>query len=404
MKILIDGQTLLTPEIDRGIGTYFKNIVEHLLESDFPNEYYLNVTDEAALGHLSPWARAKLNVLADQAYRPHLGDQSLIDSSSKRYSDKLNDDLAKYGIDIYHSPNGLMDNVFLPTKESDCRFSIFVHDLIALVMADDYLNRWPRALAEWYRAKLKILETSYDLYLYNSQHTASDFQKALDVRAKKHAVSWLGVGELFRPSPFPQVYSEARYVLYIGGFDPRKNMDGAVRAFSRLHESYGHEARIQNTQLWIVCNFDDYARDTLMTRAAELGIGGKLKLTGYAEPHELLAYYQKAQCLFFPSLYEGFGLPVLEALACGIPVAASGTSSLPEVGGEFAAYFDPCDVDEMAKALYKALHEPMGYAARMSRYEYSRKFSWQRAAQITLDALTDCVNDAQRAQATTSEP
>ncbi|MDT4896047.1 MAG: hypothetical protein QOH25_1124 [Acidobacteriota bacterium] len=404
MKVLIDGQTLLTPEITRGIGTYFKNIVEHLLASDFTNEFYITVTSETDLENLSPWARAKLNALTDHAYQPDANNVSSIDVSSKRYSDKLNDDLLKHGIDIYFSPNGLMNNVFLPTKETHCRFALFVHDLIAIVMSDEYINRWPRALAQWYRAKLEILETSYDLYLYNSQHTASDFQEALDVRRKKHAVTWLGVSDFFHPSPFPHAYSEARYVLYIGGFDPRKNMHKAVQAFSRLQESYGNETQIQNTQLWIVCHFDDYAKATLMERAAELGIAGKLKLTGFIEPHELRSYYQKAQCLFFPSLYEGFGLPVLEALACGLPVASSNTSSLPEVGGEFATYFDPCDIDEMAKSLYKALREPMDYAARMSRYEYSRKFSWQKAAEITLNALTDCVNDAQRTQAATSEP
>ncbi|HEX8887736.1 MAG TPA: glycosyltransferase family 1 protein [Pyrinomonadaceae bacterium] len=404
MKVLIDGQTLLTPEITRGIGTYFKNIVEHLLERDFTNEYYINLKSETELENLSPWARAKLNVLVHHIYQPYTGDMSLIEVSSKRYSDKLNDDLMKHGIDIYFSPNGLMNNVFLPTKEIDCRFAIFVHDLIAIVMADEYINRWPRTLAKWYRAKLKVLEASYDLYLYNSQHTALDFQKALDVRRKKHAVTWLGVSDVFQPSPFPQVYSEALYVLYIGGFDPRKNMDGAVQAFARLHERYGTEPRIQDTQLCIVCHFDDYAKDTLMEQAAQLGIEGKLKLTGFIKEHELLSLYQKAQCLFFPSLYEGFGLPVLEALACGLPVASSRTSSLPEVGGEFSTYFNPCDIDEMAKSLYKTLHEPMDYAARMSRHAYARTFSWQRAAQITLDALTDCASDDQRTEAAGSEP
>ena len=83
---------------------------------------------------------------------------------------------------------------------------------------------------------------------------------------------------------------------------------------------------------------------------------------------------------------------MLEALACGLPVAASNTSSLPEVGGEFATYFNPDDVDEMAQALHKILHEPIDYAARFERYEYSKTFSWKKTAREILHAFDEALD------------
>jgi glycosyltransferase involved in cell wall biosynthesis len=116
----------------------------------------------------------------------------------------------------------------------------------------------------------------------------------------------------------------------------------------------------------------------------------------------LLGLYQRARCLFFPSLYEGFGLPLLEGLACGLPVASSNTSSLPEVGGELAIYFDPYNINDMADGLYRALQAPMDYQSRLKRYEYSKSFSWQRTALATLQAFADCVSDAQGKRAAVS--
>src|SRR6185436_17413106 len=115
----------------------------------------------------------------------------------------------------------------------------------------------------------------------------------------------------------------------------------------------------------------------------------KLDLTGFVDEAELVELYQKARCLFFPSLYEGFGLPVLEGLACGLPVAASNTSSIPEVAGDMALYFDPYDPVDMADALYRTLQAPCDLASRTRRHEHARRFSWTKTAVATLHAWND---------------
>ena len=113
MKILIDGQTLLTPELKRGIGKYFLNVVENLLSADFANEFYLAVPSTPSLDAFSPWAAAKLQIvdLAVNGYG-----RREMDALSRQYSNRINDIISETGMDVYWSPNALMDSVFLPAR------------------------------------------------------------------------------------------------------------------------------------------------------------------------------------------------------------------------------------------------------------------------------------------------
>ncbi|MBA3572152.1 MAG: glycosyltransferase family 4 protein [Pyrinomonadaceae bacterium] len=380
MRVLIDGQTLLTPEINRGIGTYFMNVTENILENDFTNEYYINVMHARQLERLPRWSREMLNVIVNETYDPQLCHGSRREYHSERYSEQLNEDLTSRGIDVYWSPNALMDNVFLPSRKANCKFAVTIYDLIVLIMEDAYTTDQGPDLIRRLKSKLKTLQRDYDLFLHISNSTKSDFTSNLDVADKTHAVTMLAARKSFHPNIFPETGVTQKYVLYIGGFDPRKNMRRAVEAFARLQNKHSQDSEIKNTRLLIVCHGDQAAKESLLHHAKSLGIEKNLILTGFVDDPGLLSLYQKARCFFFPSLYEGFGLPVLEALACGLPVTVANISSLTEVGGEFATYFDPYNVDEMADALYNVLQEPTDYASRMRRYEYSKKFSWQRTA------------------------
>lgn len=392
MKVLIDGQTLLTPEINRGIGTYFKNTVEAILENDFTNDFYINTPHGPHLNSLSPWAREKLSVIDNEAYDILTPRQRVGQYRADHYSEALNNDIEKYGIDLYWSPNALMGNVFLPARQTNaCRFAVTIFDLIISVMEKQYAKHLPAAAIASFKKKLKLLERDYDLFLHISRHTQSDFTRTLQVKDKKHVVTPLAANSFFRPYPFPNVPATHDYVIYPGGFDPRKNMDRALEAFANLQRRYGKDETIRATELCIVCSLDDTSKNRMLNSAERLGLGGKVRLTGFIDDTALVTLYQKARCLFFPSLYEGFGLPLLEGLACGLPVASSNTSSLPEVGGELAVYFDPYNIDEMADSLYRALQAPMDCLSRLKRYEYSRSFSWQKTALATLQAFAECV-------------
>lgn len=388
MKILIDGQTLLTAEITRGIGKYFVKTVEQVLHYDFINDFYLAAPAGPHLNVLSPWARTKLHLLADEAYDSRTPRDWPV--HARRYSETLNNDIERLGIDLYWTPNALMDNVVLPERQAnDCRYAVTIFDLIPAVMKKEYTKQWSAAMLSSYQNKLKRLARDFDLFLHISHHTETDCLRILDVKHKRHVVTQLGVDPSFRPYQFPRVPLSADYVLYPGGFDPRKNMERAIESFADLHRRYGNVPQIAATTLGIVCHCDHASEQRLLNYAAKLGIESKVFLTGFVDDSKLVELYQRSRCLFFPSLYEGFGLPVLEGLACGLPVAASNTSSIPEVGGDFAIYFDPRNVTEMADGLYEALNAPFDQNAKAKRYEYASDFSWKKTALTTLDAFAN---------------
>lgn len=401
MKVLIDGQTLLTAEITRGIGTYFVNTLEQVLHYDFVNDFYLAAPHGPQLNVLSRWARSKLQVLANDSYETNRNQPD----HDRRYSDALNNDIERLGIDLYWSPNALMDSVVLPARQTqNCKFAVTIFDLIPTVMEAEYAQQWPAAMLSSYRNKLKRLEKDFDLFLHISQHTQADFLNALDVGQKQHVVTHLGVDPAFRPLEFPHGADTIDYVIYPGGFDPRKNMDQAVASFADLQQRYAHDPKIAATQLCIVCHADRASETRLLGQAKKHGLEGKVFLTGFVAAGKLIELYQKARCLFFPSLYEGFGLPVLEGLACGLPVATSNTSSVPEVGGDYAIYFDPRNVTEMADGLYEALQAPMDQESKQKRYEYASSFSWKKTALTTLDAFAGVVRDGVQREPAVSIP
>jgi glycosyltransferase involved in cell wall biosynthesis len=392
MRILIDGQTLLTPEINRGIGVYFRKTVEQILANNFTDDFFIAGAPSAGLGCFSPWARQRLERLSLTAAQF---------ANAQTYTDGINEIIDRGGIDLYWSPNPLMLNVFLPSrKTAGCAFAATIFDLIPAVLETHFRKHWRARLMKLYQEKLRVLENDYDLFLHISAQTQSDFHRVTRVNEKRHAVTPLAADEAFRPYPFPAVPGEWDYVLYPGGFDPRKNMDRALEAFAAMKEKYAGDSRIAETALVIVCHKDAPSESELRKRARKLGVDAHLRLTGFVSNVDLVSFYQQARCLFFPSLYEGFGLPVLEGLACGLPIAASNRSSIPEVAGDLASYFDPYDVDDMAAVLYRALNEPRDLASRLKRSKYAQNFSWTKTARATIEAWHCTVADYKSRAAT----
>jgi glycosyltransferase involved in cell wall biosynthesis len=386
MRILIDGQTLLTPEINRGIGMYFRKTIQRILANNLTDDFFIAGTPEEALSCFSPWTRQRLQVL-----RVRPGQTA----NAEAYADGINEIIERHRIGLYWSPNPLMLNVLLPVKKTaGCVFAATIFDLIPAVMEMHFRKHWPARTINAYKKKLQVLENHYDLFLHISGHTQSDFLRMVGGAAEKlNAVTPLAADEAFRPYAFPGFPGDQDYVLYPGGFDPRKNMDRALEAFAAMKNKYSAEPLVAKTALVIVCHKDAASEGEFRRRARKLGIDDHVKLTGFVTDTELVSLYQKARCLFFPSLYEGFGLPVLEGLACGLPIAASNNSSIPEVAGDLAFYFDPYDIDDMAAELYCALNAPRDLDARLKRSKYAQNFSWRRTALATIDAWNSAVED-----------
>jgi glycosyltransferase involved in cell wall biosynthesis len=271
------------------------------------------------------------------------------------------------------------------------RLVVTLYDLIPLVFRQRYLEQWGGWTNRW-MGRLGLIGSA-DQVLTISQNTADDAMRLLEIPEGRVTVVDCGVSDEIS-SLVPDegqavelLSSELRgvrpgFLLYVGGDDPRKNMEGTIRAYAQLSE-----AERQAHQLVIVCRIGRLRRLQLRRFARELGIGsGELVLTGYVSDRELAALYRTCALFVFPSEYEGAGLPILEAMTCGAPVAASGVSSIPELLGDDDATFDPADPADIARCISEVIADPGRLESLRERSQRRvGLFTWERVAERTLE-------------------
>jgi len=218
-----------------------------------------------------------------------------------------------------------------------------------------------------------------------SESTKQDLIRCYGVHSDKITVVHEAATPHFRPaSPEAIATVRARYglpegfIVTVGTIEPRKNLSRLLDALQRLRKK-GDNARL------VVVGSKGWLYEGFFHHLEELQLGDAVLLPGYVPDADLPAVYSAARVFVLPSLYEGFGLSVLEAMACGTAVVCSRTSSLPEVGGDAARYFDPTDVEEMAEAIGALWHDE---ALRMETgrrgLAQAARFSWRRAAEETM--------------------
>jgi len=229
-----------------------------------------------------------------------------------------------------------------------------------------------------------------------SEATARDLLAAYGTPRARIAIIPHGYGSRFRPLPEAAVAAGlARlgiappYILAVGTLQPRKNLVRTLAAFERLvARGLPHHLVLVGRRGWL--SDPIFAALGSPTSPAR----GRVHLTGYLADDDLPIVYNGAAALAFPSLYEGFGLPALEALACGLPTLTSNTTSLPEVVGDAALIVDPLDTDAIADGLWRLLTDGGLRAELRARgLERARVFSWARAAAATLATLEEAARD-----------
>lgn len=226
-----------------------------------------------------------------------------------------------------------------------------------------------------------------------SQHARDGLIEHFDLAPQKVKVTHLAADERFtKEVPEEEVgrikdkYGiEGEYLLAVGTLEPRKNLKNLLMAMAGLRRSTTEQLVVVGGQGWL---FDETQQ--LLTK---LGLGSRVVLTGYVPSGELPGLYQGAKAFVFPSFYEGFGLPLLEAMHAGTPVVCSNTSSLPEVAGGAALYFDPADVKGMKLALERVLNDE-NLRNRLSEAgrDQAAQFSWDKTAKETLDIYHNVLN------------
>lgn len=378
MHLLIDGQALQTSSSrQRGIGRYSSNLLRTLAVAR--PSWRIEVVQNTAL---APIAADDLNGLPVLPFHPPLrtGDERR-ELNERYYADWLTSRGAD-GVLILSHCEGWEAIVPSFCGHRPRVFGI-AYDLIPLLYPEHYLTDY--GTAHWYAHRFRHLLRS-DALLAISEATARDV-RTLGAGEAPLVINIGGaVDPLFAPLPSREFAARAaevrarfglqrEFLLYVGALDYRKNLRGALRAFGALPR----ECRA-SLDLAVVCRMKPAEQELIAELAREAGVGSSLRLICSAGDEDLRALYQMCRLFFFPSLYEGLGLPVLEALHCGAPVVTSDNSSLPEYAGPHSWLGDPASPQAMANVLQEALAEPRE-ARRRQREEFARSFTWLRTAE-----------------------
>ena len=280
--------------------------------------------------------------------------------------------------DVYHATEHLLPRLACPTV-------LTVHDLIFEHYPQHHT--WRNRL--FLRTAMPLFVAAAGQIIAVSRHTAQDLTAVYRVPAAKIHVVHEGVDPQFHPQP-PAIIADIRaryspdrpYLLMLGTLEPRKNHALALELLARLKaQGYRHRLLIGGGHGWL---FQPVSR-----LVARLGLTDDVTFAGYIPAADLPGLYAAADCFLMPSLYEGFGLPVLESLACGAPVVAANVSSLPEVGGAVAPQLSPHDVDAWVQTVRHILDDPRApppppAARRAQGIAHAARFTWAAAAQATV--------------------
>ncbi|MDJ0511040.1 MAG: glycosyltransferase family 1 protein [Crocosphaera sp.] len=285
---------------------------------------------------------------------------------------------------IYHQLQA--DLLFSPVPEaplySKCRSVVMVHDLIPL--------RFPKKtspLTPYFKYYIPQVLKQAEHIICNSQATAQDICNFFHIESKKITPILLAYDqEHFKPLSSTKKALNIPYFIYLGRHDPHKNVNRIVKAFAKLKNN-------QQYQLWLTGPTDKRYTPKLIQQAKELGIEKQLKILDYVEYKQLPIIINQALALVFPSLWEGFGFPVLEAMGCGTPVITSNISSLPEVAGDAALLINPYNLQEITAAMEKIANDnKMRLQLKTLGLQQAKKFSWQNTGQKTLELLKQFID------------
>jgi glycosyltransferase involved in cell wall biosynthesis len=356
MRIGIDARML----DNTGIGTYLRNLLIHLAPIDRRNEYILFINEDNSR-------------IVDQSNFTCVPFPKYIPLYSIQEQYWLPKVIREWRPDIFHCPNF---NVPL-IQTVPC--IVTIHDLIYYL----YPEQCPSKLAHYYaKCMLWYATHSARLVFTDSENSKQDLVKHFRIPAEKIHVILLAANRQCCVPASGQLSEKLRgkygitsaYIFYSGKHHPYKNIRTLLHAYSIHPEVY------EKFQL-VIAGKHDSRREALYTTAKALHCGNSIVFTDLVPEEELFELYQHARLFVFPSLYEGFGLPPLEAMACGVPVITSNAASLPEVAGDAAIQVDPLDIQALADAM-RAVLTDQGLWENMKQKGLRRSqfFSWDTAA------------------------
>ncbi|MGL5938936.1 MAG: glycosyltransferase family 4 protein [Waterburya sp.] len=358
-RIIINGTYL--QEQASGLGVVNQNLISELIKCEQELDFTIySHADYFQTNYPEQSIFVTKSLAPDRGFVGHL----------KRfwwYQTSLNWQLNKQQASLFFSP--VAEGMLFPSIPQ----VITVHDLIPL--------KYPELNPKWqyyYRYILPVILKKSQKIISVSQHTKKDLIINYQLKPEKIEVVYLGCDrDLFYPQPNPEIlqkYNLNKYFLYVGDMRFYKNLSRCLEAFDRLP--------FQDYQFVITGKKDDFFYPQIQRQTEQLSAKERIIFLDYVPTPDLPSLYSLAQSLVFASLYEGFGLPVLEAMACGCPVIASNATSIPEVGGDSVLYVDPEDVENITQAMYRIVNDAtLRNDLSHQGLERIKLFNWSKTAQ-----------------------
>ncbi|MGA9472903.1 MAG: glycosyltransferase family 1 protein [Terriglobales bacterium] len=377
MKVAIDIRRMT----EFGVGTYIRNVVRTLARLDRDSTYYL-VGSPAKMAECGPLPG---NFQAVELTAPDNTVKGCVEFRAI---------VRRLGCDVAHIPH-----LFWMPRGLACPYVLTVHDLLEHMYGSRNFSSLRRSL-HFYLTR-RVLRGAARVMAV-SQFTKSEIEKLLAIPDARIEVVYNAIDERFlhghATEADRQLIAERYqvnypFLLYAGAIRPHKNVVRIIEAFSALKSELAKERRFADLKLIIIG--DDLSNNPRLRRTVVSGgVQNDVRFLGFVPIEVLRIFYDVAKIFVFPSLYEGFGLPPLEAMAHGTPVVTSNTSSLPEVVGNAALMVNPENVFEIRRALQQALLDPE-VRDRMKRvgYEQAQRFSWESSVARILEIYREVAGE-----------
>lgn len=288
-------------------------------------------------------------------------------------------------VQIYHVPQ---NGVGIPVKKN-CHFVITLHDIIPYKMPETVGDTYLKIFLE----EMPNIVANCDGIITVSEFSKKDISEAFNYPEEKIYVTYLASEDMYHPINkklckdfINKNYSiQDDYILYVGGFSPRKNIVGLIEAFSLFAEDYRHTNN-KDIKL-VITGKHGKSYSIYKERATELRINDKVIFPGFIPVEHLPLFYNAAELFVYPSFYEGFGLPPIEAMACGIPVIASNVTSIPEILEDCAVLINPSNVEELSIAMQEVINNDLLKSQLIKRgFTKVSELSWEATAKNTIEA------------------
>jgi len=364
MKIGIDAR--MYGSAQTGIGNYIKNLTDNLFKIDKENQYVLYLREPQFSEFQISNENIKKVKVTPRWYS--YGEQALLPFQ-----------LMKEKIDIIHYPH--FNSPFFYFKPS----VVTIHDVTPYHFPGHRMSSWMRRHGFRFVFKNSVFRAKKVITV--SESTKNDVIKYFNVPKDKITVTYLGVKSDFQVIKDYGIINKVKekygiskpFIFYVGVWRNHKNLPGLIRAFHILKTRYNLDY-----QLVIGGNEDPHYPEVRQTWE-KLGLENDIIRPGFISNQDLPIFYNAADIYVIPSFIEGFGLIGIEAMACGTPVVSSNTSSLPEVLGNAAEYFDPKDKNQMAEKMYQVISNKNKKQDLINKgFEQIKKYSWQKCAEKTL--------------------